>query len=665
MGSCKRSFVINNLSGQNTQVKAHIPRRLLSGMYGIMNPNDVKSAIINKDGNLTYLSHQFIPYKGFEPKHNEAFYPNHDDSEYLLDDDEFGMQEEFPEDTQKPLTDNNPGNESDLDDDIEASKFDFDGDGKANSYLEVSMSLPTDMIGPLEVQVGDPFVDPFANLDESLFGSISGNVSDSEGNPLENFDVWFFKVPEPGKDLHSGEPAFFNLERGENGSFVASLPAGSYHAEAFAYDPDTDTPYKPEIAGGIASPTTFTIEGSDTSITEINFSLEEEFRMSHEFASIEGEVIVAGRDEVDHVFFDLFPVKDGVRQTDYPIFSFGLERGGKIRGEAPVGTFEVEVFSPDNSLYLQAPLNLNVTAGETNSIGTVELIQREMVTVRGSIKDSSNNPIWAEVVFVDPNDDDNRFWPMPLEIGLSEGEFAVKVPEGNYKILAERFDGMYKSAFYDADDNDVADTVSITSNKTGIDFVLESRPTATVTIKLLDANTSEPVKYAWFDFFDAEDEYAPIVFPHLGMIDFESDTFDGTYTLSVLGGEYKLAVGAHNYEGIFRVIDEAGNATWSAGSWENGVAITLTDGETTVLGDVNMTSFGKSEAELFGFDWLDEGEELTGGSTITGTVKTSSGIAVPKARIIAHTEDYLFWFDHARSRSDGSFELKISPMVNG
>ena len=84
-----------------------------------------------------------------------------------------------------------------------------------------------------------------------------------------------------------------------------------------------------------------------------------------------------------------------------------------------------------------------------------------------------------------------------------------------------------------------------------IDFVLESRPSATVTIKLLDGNTSEPVKYAWFDFFDAQDEYAPIVFPNLEMIEFESDSFDGTYTLSVPGGDYKLAVGAHNYEGIF------------------------------------------------------------------------------------------------------------------
>ena len=37
---------------------------------------------------------------------------------------------------------------------------------------------------------------------------------------------------------------------------------------------------------------------------------------------------------------------------------------------------------------------------------------------------------------------------------------------------------------------------------------------------------------------------------------------------------------------------------------------------------------------------------MTGGSTITGTVKTSSDRS-SKARIIAHTEDYLFWFDHA------------------
>ena len=48
--------------------------------------------------------------------------------------------------------------------------------------------------------------------------------------------------------------------------------------------------------------------------------------------------------------------------------------------------------------------------------------------------------------------------------------------------------------------------------------------------------------------------------PHQGIIDFEADSFDGTYTLSIPGGDYKLFVGAHDYEGVFHVLDESGNA---------------------------------------------------------------------------------------------------------
>ena len=59
------------------------------------------------------------------------------------------------------------------------------------------------------------------------------------------------------------------------------------------------------------------------------------------------------------------------------------------------------------------------------------------------------------------------------------------------------------------------------------------------------------------------------------------------------------------------------------------------------MGTVNLEATGFSDAEFYGFGWLDEGEDLSGGATITGTVKTSSGIGVPKARIIAHTVDYI------------------------
>ena len=316
-------------------------------------------------------------------------------------------------------------------------------------------------------------------------------------------------------------------------------------------------------------------------------------------------------------------------------------------------------------MFLDADLEITIVAGEKNELAPIQLLEREMVTVRGSIKDSANNPIWAEIVFVDPNDDENRFWPMWDETatGLADGEFALKIPQGDYKILAERFDGMYKSAFYDGDNNGTADTISISADITGINFILESRPTATVTIKLLDANTSAPVKYAWFDFFDAEDEFAPIIFPHLEMIDFESDSFDGTYTLKVPGGSYKLELASPEYKEVYQILDDSGEVAWETSEWENGATITLTDGNTTDLGTVNLDATGFSEAEFYGFGWLEEGEDLSGGSTITGKVETSSQIAVPKARIIAHSTNYIFWFDHVQTRSDGSYELKNLPVL--
>jgi hypothetical protein len=304
------SFKINAVPVHETKIRAYIPRRLLSGHYGIMDPDDVRAAVIDENGTLSFVQGsvenaeddmQFTgagfsrtPYKGFEPQYDQFAGPNgpgsNGGSAYLIDDEEFGFDdEEYDPSSNYPETPSN-------DEEIANSKFDFDGDGFANSYLEVGFWLSSGSTSfPLEVQVGDPFVDPFANLDDSQFGSVSGIVTDGEGKGLEEYDVWFFKVPESGQDLYSGEPAFFDLERGADGTFVASLPSGSYHAEAFAYDFKTDTPYKPQLAGGFNSPTVFTIVDNTTSITNVTFSLEAEYRMSHEFAPVEGTVTVEGR----------------------------------------------------------------------------------------------------------------------------------------------------------------------------------------------------------------------------------------------------------------------------------------------------------------------------------------------------------------------------------
>ena len=77
----------------------------------------------------------------------------------------------------------------------------------------------------------------------------------------------------------------------------------------------------------------------------------------------------------------------------------------------------------------------------------IQLLERAMVTVRGSINDSSNNRYGRDCIR-GSNDDENRFWPMwDNDVTDLSDNFAGEIPQGDYKILAERFDGLYKSAF--------------------------------------------------------------------------------------------------------------------------------------------------------------------------------------------------------------------------
>ena len=431
---------------------------------------------------------------------------------------------------------------------------------------------------PAEVQFGDPWVDPYANLDSSAFGTITGSVQDTEGNHLDEFDIWFFKTsggdasndeadedddvvfivaggdlsypyynitlesngasvdfqsyalikgksytfkagdispshpfnigssfqnnspqatggpldqnsqatnqsitvsipadfegslsyfctihqsmmhqfiisdPSPEDnignnpdlggenfDIYADEPVFFQLEYGENGTFTAKLPAGNYHAEAVAYDPETDTAYKPQIYGGFENPTIFEIDGNESSYSDINFALEAEFRMSYEFAEVQGIVqTTSDTDERIEVFFDLFPVDDaGQRLTDYPVHSFGVNRDGEIRAHIPIGTFEVEVFSPDNSWSLAQSLPPITIEPGTNILDPITLAARDLVVLSGSISDAvSGEGIWADVIFVDPNDDMVQFWPEWVhDEGVeppAPGSFSVRIPAGSY-----------------------------------------------------------------------------------------------------------------------------------------------------------------------------------------------------------------------------------------
>ena len=391
--------------------------------------------------------------------------------------------------------------------------------------------------------------------------------------------------------------------------------------------------------------------------------------VSHEFGQISSQLNISGHEEGHplDISLELYPVdQNGTRQTDYPTGWLWVEPDGKIQGEAPAGRYEVVLFSYDNSVRLSGgTVHWDVVANQLNEFSLLEAAKSQPLAVSGMVRDAdTNNGIWAEVIFVDPNDEFREFWPSwehDESESFVEGSYSVKIPAGTYKIKAMRWDGLYQSEFYTADgvgttDFSAAAEVVINANKTDIDFNLNGSPAAQVAVRIVDSNTSSAVEFAWFAFFDAEDEYGPVVYPHV----LEAE---GNYSLKLPGGSYKLMAEAGGYEPKYLVTNADGNYTWASGDWSSAATLVLTDGNLTSLPLAELNAFAQEDHERYDFDWFDGDANITFG-TISGTVVTNKGNAVPKARIVAHTDDYLFWFDHFETKIDGSYELSNLPSGN-
>ncbi len=398
------------------------------------------------------------------------------------------------------------------------SKFDFNADGYGDSLLEIRFHAGA---FPSDIGFGDPYEDPYKDLNKENMGSIYGNVLNDNGAVIPDIGLWFFQAPD-GLD-GPWEPAFFILDiNHSNGSYAAYLPTGDYYVEAWGFDPATNTPYKSEV-----SSQSFSIIDANSSFS-YDFSLEADFVVSHEFGQISSQLNISGHEEGHplDISLELYPVdQNGTRQTDYPTGWLWVEPDGKIQGEAPAGRYEVVLFSYDNSVRLSGgTVHWDVVANQLNEFSLLEAAKSQPLAVSGMVRDAdTNNGIWAEVIFVDPNDEFREFWPSwehDESESFVEGSYSVKIPAGTYKIKAMRWDGLYQSEFYTADgvgttDFSDATEVVINANKTDIDFNLNGSPAAQVAVRIVDANTSSAVEFAWFAFFDAEDEYGPVVYPHV------------------------------------------------------------------------------------------------------------------------------------------------------
>ena len=653
------AFSLGSSTTADANISAFLPRDLLEWNFGISEPHRVKAGIMDDNGSLLFINGsgaddegaQFtgggfarIMHKGHEPDF-EIYHSDGGTEEYKLGDHE--SDEGFIDEVEL------------IEDDVVKSRFDFNADGFGDSLLEVRFYADA---FPGEVGFGDPYEDPYKDLNKDNMGKISGSVLDENNNSIPDFGLWFFQAPE-GID-GPWDPAFFLLDiNHSDGSYEAYLPAGEYYVEAWGFDPNSSTPYIPQVSSDA-----ITIEDADSNET-YDFNLEADFVVSHEYAEISSSISVTGHNEGDplDISIELYPVNDSnERQTDYPVSWLWVEPDGQLSGEAPEGRYEVVLFSYDNSIQLDGAVDSwIVVANQLNSFPELQASKSQPLSVSGVIYDADTSAgIWAEVVFVDINDPEREFWPMwePVEVedpnSYVEGSYSVKIPSGDYKIKAMRWDGLYQSEYYTTDgvgttDFGSAAVVNVNSDKTGIDFRLNGAPSAEVELRIVDSNTSVPVEFAWFAFFDADDEYGPVVYPHVHEV-------DGNYSLKLPGGSYKVMVEAGGYEPKYLVSDASGNTEWDSADWASGATIDLTDGNTTSLPLAELVAFAQDDHERYDFEWFDEEDNFVGGS-VSGSVVTNKGNAVPKARIIAHTDDYLFWFDHFETKVDGSYELTNLP----
>ena len=540
-----------------------------------------------------------------------------------------------------------------------ASKFDFDGDQLADSLLEISFVSD---VFPGEVQIGDPYVDPFASVDPRTLGSISGTVRGS-GAPLDEFGIFIFSAPD-GIDDGYWEPApVYEFNYDGNGSYTAKVMAGTYYVEAWGFDPVSGKSYQADVYGNESDddlPTSLTLVDDSTAFTEIDFDLEEEYVMQHSFASVSSSLAI-DEGEIYGAFLDLTPIdENNATLTDYPVYSLHVDFDGSIRGEAPVGDFLVELVSHGKPMDLASDIIWSITDGG-NSFEALQVMVKQSYRVSGRVTDQDGDGVWADILFVDPQDEDEITYPSwePVHMGPEQGEFlegsySVKVPEGSYKILAREHSGLFEDDYYNGASFEEAQIVVVNGDLADVNFTMEDAPFSSITIRLED-NASNPVTGAWFNLFDGDDEFGPMFFPEV------EESVDGNYTLNIPEGAYKVEVSAPDYKSFFMVRDDFGDVAWEEAYWEVASSIETKDGETTSLGTATLERHEFEDWQRFEMEWFDASDTDFVGNTIKGTVKTSQGGAVPNARIIARTEDHLIWIDHVETLRDGSFEVDNLP----
>ena len=348
----------------------------------------------------------------------------------------------------------------------------------------------------------------------------------------------------------------FSIEK-ENNTFEAKLLDGNYSIEVWAWDSEKKTTYHKLLLIKMVKP-------GFLKLLVLNPRLRMLILHSKEYvitglAPVESRIVNSNGEQLEEeiwsAYLDLTPLDDNdTPLSDFPVYSIYIEPDGSINWDAPVGKFKLDLVSYGNPMELEDDnITWNISDSE-NEFPALKVKTIKLLEVSGSLKDESNNSVWGvEIAFVNPDDEDDVYYPQwvpndnyDMMLGWIEPEvstYEVLVPEGTYKIRANVYSNLHENTYYGGTNFEDAAEIIIMEDTdlSNLDIVFKEASLPTLDIRIVDEN-SEPVLGAWFNFYDGEYEFGGMDFPEI------EEGENGLYTLKIRPGVFKILVEAPGYE---------------------------------------------------------------------------------------------------------------------
>ena len=442
-------------------------------------------------------------------------------------------------------------------------------------------------------------------------GSISGTVSDENGDPIEG--LWVYANEYDDGDWIGG------CYTASDGSYtITGFGTGTYRVRVNADESGYVSEYYDDVKNYSSADEVDVVLGQEKS--GIDFVLELG-------GTITGTVTRASDGTaVEDVDFNVYDADSG----NYVSVTYSVNSDGTytISG-LPAGAYKLEAYPFNDELLWEyygggqdfgSATAVSVTKGGTTS--GIDFSLETGGSISGTVFNEDVDPVegvWVSASDYDTFDGNGCYTD-------SDGNYTITGLEtGTYRVRVSTYDTGYISEYYDNKAYSDATGVSVTQGQetSGINFVLELGGTITGTVTRASDGTA--VEDVDFNVYDADSgNYVSVTY---------SVNSDGTYTISGLpSGAYKLQA--------YPFTDELLWEYYGGGQdWDLATSVTVAKGETK--SGINFT--------------------LETGGSISGTVSAGGDSLIEGVWVYAYDAESGEYVSYAYTDSDGTYTISGLP----